>query len=170
MQNAKGANRQRKLPGRAHPQPGSLRCRFAPLALCILMVGCSQVRLVHDAPDGGVVAIPNNTNQWPTYYRNRAEQLMKRRCPEGYVIVSEQAAEDNPAARDGRKPNEDFDYEGAYVRLSTYDRKVYRISFRSADAAKNAPPPPLRPPLPPAKDENNDELPPPRQLPTEPRP
>jgi hypothetical protein len=132
-----------------------------------LLMGCSQVRLVRDAPDGGVVAIPNNTNQWPTYYRNRAEQLMKRKCPEGYVIVSEQAAEDNPAARDGRKPNEDFDYEGAYIRLSTYDRKVYHIVFRSVAAAKKAPPQPSRPAV---KEEHKDELPPPRPLPTEPHP
>lgn len=124
--------------------------------------GCAQVRLVRDTPDGGVIAIPNNTNEWPTYYRNRAMQLMQRKCPEGYVIVGEQATVDNPARRDGRKPNEDFEYEGAYIRLTTYNRKVYHILFRSAAAAKDVPPPP---PLP-ETDENKDELPPPRPLPS----
>jgi hypothetical protein len=142
---------------------------FACSALCL--GGCSQVRLVRDTPDGGVVVIPNNTNEWPSFYRNRAEHLMKRKCPEGYVIVSEQEAEDNPAARDGRKPNEHFDYEGAYIRLTTYNRKAYFIAFRNAAAAKNAPPPSgSDPPRAPTKDASQDELPPPRPLPSEPRP
>lgn len=129
-----------------------------------LLIGCAQVRLVRDTPDGGIVAIPNNSNQWPSYYRNRAKRLMQRKCPEGYVIISEQTAVDNPAARDGRKPNEDFEYEGAYIRLTTYNRKVHQIAFRSVTAAKGAPPP--RPPSrSPATDENKDELPPPRPLP-----
>jgi hypothetical protein len=137
-------------------------------ALCI--GGCSQVRLVRGTPDGGVVVIPNNSNQWPSYYRNRAESLMKRKCPEGYTIIDEREAKDNPAARDGRKPNEDFEYEGAYIRITTYDRKAYFIAFRSAAAVKNAPPPPSPSPRPPAKHEDKDELPPPRPLPSEPRP
>jgi hypothetical protein len=138
-------------------------------AFCILVVGCGQVRLIRDAPDGGVVGIPNNTNEWPSFYRNRAESLMKRKCPEGYVIVGEQEVEDNPTTRDGRKPNEDFEYEGAYIRNTTYNRKQYRIAFRSAAAAKNDPPPAARPSRTPPKVENKDELPPPRPLPSEPR-
>jgi len=140
-----------------------------PSTFCILLVGCGQVRLIRDAPDGGVVGIPNNTNEWPSFYRDRAESLMKRKCPEGYVIVGEQEVADNPTTRDGRKPNEDFEYEGAYIRNTTYNRKQYRIAFRSA-AAKNDPPPSAHPPKTPSKDENKDELPPPRQLPTDPRP
>lgn len=131
-----------------------------------LASGCSQVRLVRATADGGIVAIPNNSNQWPTYYRRRAEELMQRKCPEGYVIVSEQSARDNPAARDGRKPYEDFDYEGGYIRLTTYDRTVHHIRFRSSAAAPKGTPALSRPPSPPpATGENKDELPPPRLLP-----
>ncbi|MHB1421988.1 MAG: hypothetical protein ACYC3I_02090 [Gemmataceae bacterium] len=138
---------------------------LAPL-LVALMVGCSQVRLLRDAPDGGVVSIPNNSNQWPTYYRNRAENLMHKKCPEGYTIVGEKVAVGNPAAHDGRKPNEDFDYEGAYVRLTTYDRKEYHIIFRRGAAA--IPAAPSASPRSAAKGESKDELPPPRPLPSEP--
>lgn len=90
-----------------------------------------SIRVVRRRRTAGVIAIPDNSNQWPTYYRNRAVYLMKKKCPEGYEIISEQEAEDNPAARDGCKPNEDFEYEGAYIRLTTYTRTVYRIVFRS---------------------------------------
>lgn len=135
---------------------------LGPLALTALN-GCSQVRLVENLPDGGVVAIPSNSNQWPTFYRNRAEFLMNRRFPEGYTIVREQEVVDNPAVRDGRKPYEDFDYNGGYDKVTHYDRKEYRITFRRAPATKSKP---LPSPGPPAKEENKDELPPPRRLPS----
>jgi hypothetical protein len=163
MQNASETSRKRK---RRH----IIWCCAVAYASGLLL-GCSQVRLIRETPDGGVVVLPNNSDQWPSYYRNRAEYLMKKKCPEGYVILSEREAEDNPAARDGRKPNEDFDYEGGYIRLSTYNRKAYFIAFRSAATAKNAPPPSAGSPRRAAiKDESRDELPPPRPLPSEPRP
>jgi hypothetical protein len=137
-----------------------------------VMIGCSQVRLLENTPDGGVITIPNNSNQWPTYYRNRAEFLMNRKFPEGYVIVSEQTTVGNPAVNDGRKPNEDFDYNGAYDKVTHYDRKEYHITFRRA-AAKGALPSsgqaPKAKPRAPAKDDSKDELPSPRPVPIEPQ-
>jgi hypothetical protein len=149
--------------------------RNLPGLLALVMIGgCSQVRLIRETADGGVVSIPNNSNQWPTYYRNRAEYLMHQKCPEGYVIVREQVVEDNPAARDGRKPNENFEYNGAYQRITTYRREEYHITFRRAappmrpdpDAPRSAVPgvPPASPRLPATKKDKN-ELPPPRPLP-----
>jgi hypothetical protein len=148
------------------------------LSFCLLLCGCfSAVRMVSETPNGGVVVMPNNSNQWPTYYRNRAEYLMSRKCPKGYVIEREETFEDNPALRDGRKPNEDFDYNGAYERITNSARKSYRIAFRRAGppltlpsppsggegwgegeppAKKKAPPPKELPPI--------EEAPPPRRL------
>jgi hypothetical protein len=111
---------------------------FAPLVLAAC--GCSSVRLVREAPDGGVVSIPNDSNQWPTYYRNRAEQLMRKKCPAGYVIDHEVAVEDNPAERDGRYPNEDFDYNGGFERIRRYARNEYHIYFHCAPAGGQPPP------------------------------
>ena len=61
-----------------------------------MLSGCTQVRIVRDTGNGGVVSIPNNSNQWPTFYRNRAEELMNKKCPEGYTIIGEKVVEDNP--------------------------------------------------------------------------
>ena len=157
----------------------SLGARMYWLMLPALLVlagvgGCSQARLIRDNPEGGVVSIPNNTNQWPSYYRNRAEYLMRKKCPEGFVIVREQAVEDNPAERDGRKPNEDFEYNGAYQRIRNARREAYHITFRRKAAAppvdRTAPgiaPPdgPAASPRSPATDHDKEELPPPRQFP-----
>jgi hypothetical protein len=54
------------------------------------MVGCAKARHVEVTQQGGVVAIPSNTNSWPSYYRNQAEELIRQKCPNGYEIVQEE--------------------------------------------------------------------------------
>ena len=36
------------------------------------------------------MAIPSNSNQWPTYYRDKAEKLIGEKCPDGYEVVMEE--------------------------------------------------------------------------------
>jgi hypothetical protein len=55
-------------------------------ALVLGAVGCGGARYVAQQPNGGVVAIPCNSDVWPTYYYSKAEDLMKKQCPKGYVI------------------------------------------------------------------------------------
>lgn len=66
--------------------------RLSALALaCASGFGCaSSARLVTVEPGGGVVAIPSNSNAWPSYNRKGAEELMRQQCPGGYVIDHEQ--------------------------------------------------------------------------------
>lgn len=49
--------------------------------------GMHEARYVYQDGEYGVVGIPENTNLWPTYYRDRAEALMKGHFPEGHEIV-----------------------------------------------------------------------------------
>jgi hypothetical protein len=62
------------------------------LVVCAVVVlsGCSTARFVQVGQDGGVVAISNNSNRWPTYNRDRAMALIKEKCPNGYEIVAEE--------------------------------------------------------------------------------
>src|SRR5215472_4112557 len=62
---------------------------LVPLALAGLS-GCGGARYIVQDQDGGVVAIPSNTNYWPMHYRDEAEKLMKQKCPQGYIIDREQ--------------------------------------------------------------------------------
>lgn len=59
-----------------------------PLAI-FGITGCNAARCVHVDPDGGIVAIPSNTNSWPYYHRDKAEALIRQKCPTGFEIVSE---------------------------------------------------------------------------------
>lgn len=64
--------------------------KLASVLLFILVAGCAGRRLVRTDAAGGVVAIPNNSNYWPTYYRDKAEEMIRQRCPNGYEIVGEE--------------------------------------------------------------------------------
>jgi hypothetical protein len=46
--------------------------------------------MVDATPQGGCVAIPNNTDCWPYYNMTRANELMGKQCPNGYTIVRQQ--------------------------------------------------------------------------------
>ena len=70
------------------PFAGGLRVA-ALGALLVGLGGCASARYVAVDADGGIVAIPNNTNCWPTYNRKAAEELMRQKCPQGYVIDRE---------------------------------------------------------------------------------
>ena len=64
-------------------------CACGLWGLLVVLSGCSSARYVSSEPNGGVVAIPHNSNSWPDYNRKHAEELMKQQCPEGYVIDRE---------------------------------------------------------------------------------
>jgi len=105
---------------------------FRLLGLLVLASGgCAGVHFVSRTPDGGILAIPNDSNQWPTYYRSQAERLMRRTCPNGYAIDREEVVVVKPA-RDGKEAANDdeyYDYNGALQRIAKERREEYRISF-----------------------------------------
>ena len=66
---------------------------FRTLTLALILactVGCASGRYVAKQPDGGIVAIPANTNSWPSYNRDHAHDLMRAHFPAGYVIEKEE--------------------------------------------------------------------------------
>jgi hypothetical protein len=118
---------------------------LVPAALVLAAVtGCgSTARLVHSTPDGGVVAIPSNSNYWPLRYRDEAEKLMAQRCPNGYEIVEEKEVVTGKTATtnenvDRRTPTTNS--RGTTERTTTStthsvsDKTEYRITFRSRES------------------------------------
>jgi hypothetical protein len=51
--------------------------------------GCQSARFIAMDRQGGVIALPENSNVWPTYYRDKAAAMMREKCPTGYEIVRE---------------------------------------------------------------------------------
>jgi hypothetical protein len=56
------------------------------------LTGCASPRFVQVGEEGGIVALPSNTNIWPSYHRDKAEAMIRQQCPNGYEIVSEEEA------------------------------------------------------------------------------
>jgi hypothetical protein len=108
--------------------------------------------------EGGVVAIPHNTDSWPTYYRKSAEELMSQKCPGGYVIDQEGEVAVGQQVTQQRLAND------AGQTTVTRTLKEWQIHFH----AKEGPPRQRRAHLP------EEPVPAPRQprssLPTEPEP
>ena len=60
------------------------------LLFLVALSGCAQtegVRYVYQDRDFGVIALPENTDWWPTHYRRHGEKLMTDHFPDGYEIV-----------------------------------------------------------------------------------
>ena len=139
-----------------------------------IVSGCADVRVVREAPEGGVIALPMDSNCWPMYYRNRAEKLMNEKCPDGYRIDREEFVWDGKPGTAGHRAYESyFGYTDPDDEMAPYLRKEYWIAFHAAprgnrkpatDAiAKPGKPAPSAPrPSPAGKDK--DELPAPRPL------
>src|SRR5262245_38280140 len=85
--------------------------------------GCMSARFVSVGSDGGVVAVPDNSNGFPFYYRNQADKLIKERFPHGYTVVQEEEVATGTAtvsAADAQK-----------VTTTTQDVKGWRITSRA---------------------------------------
>ena len=137
--------------------------------------GCTSVRVVRETPDGGVLAMPMNSNCWPMYYRSRAEKLMSEKCPDGYRIVREEFVWDGKPGPEGHRAYESyFGYTDPHDEMAPYLRKEYWITFHAASPAsrrpatsaspKPDPPAPSVPPPSPQAGQSTEELPPPRPL------
>ena len=116
---------------------------LALLAVVALAVGCSPARYVMRDAYTGVVAIPANTNHWPSHNRDAARELMKEHFPDGYVIDREEEVVV------GQSTHYSEDHEGSEVRvggpgpvevgasggsvdgrITTRDETEYRIYYR----------------------------------------
>jgi hypothetical protein len=70
------------------------RSRLWALGVGVLLAlaGCTNARLVSTDATGGCVAVPNNSNVWPTFYHDQALALIRQSCPDGYAIDHEEEA------------------------------------------------------------------------------
>lgn len=131
--------------------------RSAALVATVVLLGgggCGGARYVMQDASGGVVAIPANSNSWPTHYRDEAEKLMRQKCPDGYVIDREEEvvvgqtttgstntdtrSYDLPGGK--RQPSGSVTATTTNRSVSTQDKIEYRITFHAVRAAREATP------------------------------
>jgi hypothetical protein len=86
--------------------------------LCALTIGCGTARFVAQGPNGGIVAIPKDTDA----NRAAAAELMATHCPQGYVIDNEQVV--SLADRSESNPR-----IGPFLNRGAQPSQEYRITF-----------------------------------------
>jgi hypothetical protein len=137
-----------------------------------IVCGCADVRIVREMPNGGVIAMPMNSDCWPMYYRSRAEKLISAKCPGGYRIDREEFVWNGKPGTEGHRAHESyFGYTDPNDEMAPYLRKEYWISFHAESPGgrrpiTDAPAKSLSPAAPPSSSgsSSKEELPPPRPL------
>jgi hypothetical protein len=122
-------------------------CAGLTAGLC----GCNNARLVRWDGMTGEVAIPRNDNSWPEYNREKAEALIKEKCPRGYTIVHEEEVVtgqqhttqvNTDRTNDPRFAGQPVSVVNTHTNETTTvaDLKEFHITFRAADAPPMVPP------------------------------
>ena len=124
-------------------------------ALLVFGLGCANARMVEMSGNGGgVVAIPENTNSWPSRNRHHAEELMKQRCPTGYEIDYEREVVVGQVAHTNIETDQHSKLLGlgpartdTRQTTSYVDQKEWRIWFhpKGAPPALDSPPGQIQP-------------------------
>ena len=116
------------------------RCKLGSLILLTVfgVTGCATARVVSKDAEGGIVAIPENSNGWPCRYRDKALELVKQDCPHGYVVLKE---EEVPT---GTRTVDSDSSDGTMHTIETYTDREYRIYYRRASGPRTVVIPELR--------------------------
>ena len=113
------------------------------LAGAACLSGCASPHWIMRDGNGGIVAIPENSNHWPTYYRDKADEMIKQVCPKGYAVDREgEAVVGQTTTTEQKTDNNAYDVgsKKAPVTLvthqttettTTHDVKEYQISFHA---------------------------------------
>jgi hypothetical protein len=102
--------------------------------------GCmGGARFVHKDVAGGTIAIPENTDMWPTYYRSEAIKMIREQHGANVEIVSEgEVVVGQETRNDQRTENRKIGPDGKPIgnlttsinTTSTTDKKEYQIQYR----------------------------------------
>jgi hypothetical protein len=125
--------------------------RWALLCLPVVLgLGCNHARLLQrNGNGGGVVAIPDNTDSWPSHNLRHAKDLMAKQCPGGYVIEREEEVVTGQVTHTNTNTNRHGvpvlsavglgpTFEDQQTTVTTEDQKEWRIWFRPKDAPPSA--------------------------------
>jgi hypothetical protein len=104
------------------------------------LTGCgSTARYVAKRGDTGVVAIPNNSNAWPTYNRRNAEELIRQHVGPDFEVLEEREVVTGTSVSNNQQVQREQLTNGRYLPIekdtvtnttSTRDTTEYQITYR----------------------------------------
>ncbi len=63
--------------------------RRALVLLVMVSAGCQSARVVSRTADDGIVALPANTNEWPSYHQDAGKKIIAAHLGSAYEVVEE---------------------------------------------------------------------------------
>ncbi len=111
------------------------------LLICGACLGCQTAHVVTRYPDGGVIAIPEDTPE----LRAKAEKLMKEHLPLGYVVTDVRMI---PLGH----PYQTVVQVGPIAEVETHQRHEFLLTYHAPGTTASAPAP--YPPPPPSVAQN----------------
>jgi hypothetical protein len=121
-------------------------CSYFGLTLLILATGCASPRIISYDQTSVIVAVPEDTDEFPHYYKTEATKLAKSKIPDAEFVESSRVKDGKviqAGATQPVKPSETQKKDGA----STDSEKVeYYLEYRSKATLSPLSTKPLAPP------------------------
>lgn len=102
-------------------------------ALAAGLAGCaSPARYIEKSGDSGVVAIPANTNVWPTYYQTEAMAKIRAHVGPNFEIIEEREVATGKTTVNNEQVSNDkaFNKQTINNTMTTQDVNEWRITYR----------------------------------------
>jgi hypothetical protein len=108
------------------------RLVLAGMALVAALSGCaSPARYIERSGDTGVVAIPANTDSFPSYNRSEAVALIHKHVGPNFEIVEEREVATGKRTQNDQQKHEDlFNAQHVQNTTTTQDLTEWRIAYR----------------------------------------
>ena len=114
---------------------------LAAAVVAAASTGCGGARYVHRAGDEGIVAIPANTDTWPTNHRSSAMKLIEQHVGSNYDILEEKEVATGQTTTNNQNMNKEATFNTSVPFLpaekqttttttTTRDITEYRIHYR----------------------------------------
>lgn len=113
------------------------RILFVVAAMVVGLSGCaSPARYVEMQSDSGVVAIPANTDVWPTFYRTRALEKIQEHVGPNYEIIDQRQVTTGQTTVNNQQVNA----TGVSGVTTTQETTEWRIAYRKKQGSGSVTP------------------------------
>ena len=132
-----------RLRGKADASPlgdqAMNRLMLAGVALVAALSGCaSPARYIERSGDTGVVAIPANTDSFPSYNRSEAMALIHKHVGPNFEILEEREVATGKRTQNDQQMHEDlFNAQHVQNTTTTQDLTEWRIAYRKKAPGSN---------------------------------
>ncbi len=104
---------------------------FSTLALILVSTGCTSPRLVRADKTSVIIAVPEDTDEFPHYYKSEAAKIAKTHINDAEFFDATKVKEGALIQASGTQPVKPGEVRPGEVAKSTSDKVEYYLEYRS---------------------------------------